>query len=80
MANFKPPITAARYSLETQQCDHFQGSADTNPGSQKNLHFVEFKPPITAAGFSLETQQFDHFQGSADINPGSQKTGHFGEF
>ena len=79
-ANLKPPITAARYFLETQQCDHFQGSADTNPGSQKPDILANFKPPITAARYSLETQQCDHFQGSADTNPGSQKNVHFGEF
>ena len=45
LANFMPPITAARYSLETQQCDHFQGSADTNPGSQKKMTFWRILSP-----------------------------------
>ena len=65
--------------MTQQQSDHFQGSADTNPGSKKTRHFGKFKAQITAASYSLETQQCDHFQGTADTNQGSQKNGHFGE-
>ena len=39
LANFKPPIEAANNPLETQQCDHFQGTLDPSQGSQKTGHF-----------------------------------------
>ena len=66
LANLNPPVTAVSYFLETQQCDHFQGSADFCPGSQKTDIFANFKLPITAVSYFIETQQCYHLQGSAD--------------
>ena len=71
--NFKPQLQLRIIPKRPEQHDHFQGSANTIPCSQKTDIFAKLLSTIAAADNSEDINQNDHFHCSTTTKPRSQK-------